>query len=648
MSSRPKLGPSLAIFLGAFVVAAAATFESAKPAAATNNEQTVFPRNSAELFRITNVWTVHFKFTPEQWEAMEPAGGGGAWGGPGGLGGFRGRGGLALVQAMAPAFMQQGDLNRDGGLSREEFSSLGGKWFAQWDREKRGQLNAEQVRAGIISTFALADMGPPGGGRRGGPGPRGMLGAAGRRNGLSAASGIDFKFVHADLEFAGRSLRDVAVRYKGNSTFMQARNSLKRSFKIDLNKYVRGQKLAGLSKINLHNGIADPSWMNEVMSHRLFREAGVPASHTAYARVFVTVPGQYDNKYFGLYSLVEDLDNNFAEAQFGTRKGAIFKPATRSLFSYLGDDWDLYNQAYDPKTELTEAQKRRVIQFAKFVTQASDKEFAANLASYLDLEAFARFMSVTVWLSNLDSILMLGQNFYMHLHPGTDQFVFMPWDLDHSFGTLPMGGSQEQREQLSIHHPWRGENRFLERVFGVETFKKLYLARMTELSRTLCQPERFIQQVDEIAAAIRPAVREESETKLERFDKVVAGETVESLGLGGRGGFREPTKPIKGFVSVRAQAVADQLTGKSNPGDSDYGFAGFGGRGRRGGLGGPGGPGPAIVLRDAFMAALDANQDGELTLAEYKRGFTRWFTDWNADHSGRVTLEQLRAGINRD
>jgi len=33
--------------------------------------------------------------------------------------------------------------------------------------------------------------------------------------------------------------------------------------------------------------------MNEVFVTRLFRDAGVPAPRTAYARVFVTVPGKF-------------------------------------------------------------------------------------------------------------------------------------------------------------------------------------------------------------------------------------------------------------------------------------------------------------------------------------------------------------------
>ncbi len=325
--------------------------------------------------------------------------------------------------------------------------------------------------------------------------------------------------------------------------------------------------------------------MNEVLSYRLFRDAGVPAPRTAYAKVFVTVPGKFDRKYFGLYSIVEDVDTHFAHDRFATKEGAIFKPVTPQLFNYDGEDWSKYNQSYDPKTELSDGDKRRVMDFSKLVTSGSDAEFAARVAEFVDLEEFARFMSVTVWLSTMDSILMMGQNFYVYLHPATHQFQFVPWDLDHSFGQFPMGGTQEQRENLSIHTPWRGANRFLERMFKNETFKKLYVAAMTEFSKSVFRPERFIQQVDELAAAIRPAVKEESEEKLARFDKAVAGESVERFGFGGGpggpggpgegprragggrrfgpGGGMQSAKPIKGFVVARAQSVADQLSGKS-------------------------------------------------------------------------------------
>ena len=636
------------------------------------------PTKPSDLYQGTNIWTVRLQFTAEQWEAMEPAGGGGGFfggfggggnrggvGGQGGPGGQRGGGGFGPAMLIAPSFLKYGDNDHDGKLSTAEFRALGEKWFVEWDKDKSGQLTAEQLKAGLnlvveMPNFGGAGRGGPGGGGpgRGGPGGGGgrgsfLQGAEGKRNGLASAAGIEFKYVHADLDFDGKQIKDVGVRYKGNGTFMESRGSIKRSLKIDLTEYVKGRKLAGVTKLNLHNNVTDASWMNEPLGYRLFRDAGVPAPRTAYARVYITVPGKYDQQYFGLYSLVEEIDKVFAGEVMGG-KGAIFKPVTQSLFGDLGDDWKNYNQSYDPKTELSAAEKNRVMQFSKLVTGGSDEAFAGKLAEFVDLEKFARFMAVNVGLANFDSILDMGQNFYVYLDGKTQRFQFLPWDLDHSFGQFGMRGNQEQRENLSIQRPWSGENRFLERVFKVDAFKKLYLARLEEFSKTIFQPARLHQQVDDFAVAIRPSVKLESTEKLERFELAVAGKGVPAAGFGG--GFRQPAQPIKPFVTARAKSVTDQLAGKSEGQTLEgFGFGGGGGRGR-GGFGGggqggrPGGPGgfaPGNFLGDSFLAALDANKDGQLTRLEFTQGFDKWFVTWNVDKSGVLTDEQLRAGINQ-
>lgn len=603
----------------------------------------VLPKKAAKLFAEKKIWTVHLQFTPEQWAALEPAGGTGPSGFGGGPGG-RPRFGPGTF--LAPGFLQMGDADQDGKLSSAEFQGLGEKWFGTWDKEKTGRVSADQLRAGLNVTFAppaagpgAGPGGPPGGGRGGPP----LLGAEGKRNGLASTMGIEFKYVHADLEFEGQPLKDVAVRYKGNGTYMESRGGLKRSFKIDLNKYVKGQKIAGLTTLNFHNNVADASWMNEVLSYRLYREAGVPAPRTAYARVFVTVPGKYERQLLGLYSLVEAIDNDFADDNFATKKGAIFKPVTPNLFADLGDAWSKYKQIYDPKGDVSADDAQRVIDFARFVTKADEAEFAAKLGDFVELEATARYFAVTVWLATMDSILALGQNYYLYLHPKTHRFQFLPWDLDHSFGQF-MGG--DANAQLSIQRPWRGENRFLERLFKVEAFKALYLAKLGELSETLFIPARFAQQVDELAATLRPVVEEESKEKLARFDRAVSGESATPAagggpGPGGPGGMGG--KPIKPFTMVRAQSVIDQLAGKVPETPAPAFGPGGGGPGGR-----PGGFGPGNMLGPVFIAAFDADKDGQLTHTEFTAGFAKWFTAWNSDQSGTLTEEQLRAGIDKD
>jgi spore coat protein H len=407
------------------------------------------------------------------------------------------------------------------------------------------------------------------------PGARGfsLQGPEGGRNGMMAAFGLKFDYVHADLEFGTNRFKDVGVRYKGNGTFFSSQNTLKRSLKIDLNQFVKGQKLAGMSQLNLHNSVRDPGSMNESIAYGLFNKGGVPAARTAYAKVYVTVPGKLDKKYFGLFSLVEDIGKEFLQEKFGSTKGALFKPVTPELFSDLGDDWKAYNQTYDPKGELTKEQKDRVIAFAKLVTHGDDAEFGKKLPEFLDLENFARYMALTTWLVDMDGILGVGQNYYVYLNPKTQKFMFLPWDQDQTFGQFPRGSTAEQRERLTIRQPWSGESRFLDRVFKSADFKQLYSTKLQEFNDSILRPELIRAQVDQLAPILRSAVEEESPERFAEFNKAAAGEMVNIyMGQVGMGG--TPVKSIKAFVGPRHQSVQDQLTGKS---EGERIFSGFGG-----------------------------------------------------------------------
>jgi spore coat protein H len=391
---------------------------------------------AGQLFDPSTVWTARLRVERDPWDAMEPTGGRP----PFGMGGPGSQAGPAFGPAgppaplappvppadfgpgtfVAPIFMQQGDENHDRRLSLPEIRALAGRWFTDWDKDRAGKLNSDQLRDGL--NVALLPQGPPPGfGSPGSPGggPPGInfLAPDGKRNGVAGVMGIDFVWVRAAFEIAGRPATDVDVRWKGNGTFLQSRGDLKRSFKVRFSKGTAGRKLGDPDTLNFHSNVTDASLMNETLAYRLFRDAGVPAPRTGYARVYLTVPGRHDGTYMGVYSIVENIDNRFTIDRFGTNKGTLFKPVARRLFEDLGDQWEAYRKIYDPKTPISDEAERRVIEFCKLVSHAADDEFDAKLDRYLDLDEFSRFMAVTVWLSTLDSILAMDQNYVVYLHP---------------------------------------------------------------------------------------------------------------------------------------------------------------------------------------------------------------------------------------
>jgi spore coat protein H len=149
--------------------------------------------------------------------------------------------------------------------------------------------------------------------------------------------------------------------------------------------------------------------------------------------------------------------------------------------------------------------------------------------------------------------------------------------------------------------------------------------------------------VDQVAAAIRSAVKEESEEKLARFEKIVAGESVEPGGFGGGRGPRGPggpmmqrVLPIKKFVAARSQSVADQVSGKSEGLSLDAPV--------------PGMPnfGPGNFVGPVIYAKFNTDKSSEVSRDEFKGGFANWFATWDKDNSGALTEEKLREALNQE
>lgn len=55
---------------------------------------------------------------------------------------------------------------------------------------------------------------------------------------------------------------------------------------------------------------------------------------------------------------------------------------------------------------------------------------------------------------------------------------------------------------------------------------------------------------------------------------------------------------------------------------------------------------PSRSTAPAFVTATDTDKDGAVTRVELKNTFTKWYDQWDADKTGALTEEKLRAGLN--
>ncbi|MCU0723174.1 MAG: CotH kinase family protein [Planctomycetes bacterium] len=365
-----------------------------------------------------------------------------------------------------------------------------------------------------------------------------------------------FEYVPAAFRCGKSAIAKVGVRVKGNSS--SGVPSERKSLKIDFDRFEKGASWHGLVKLNLHNEFKDPTLMREVLAYRLFRAAGVPASRTAYARVFVTIPGRSARRLIGLYVAVEQAGGDFLKDRFADPSGTLWKGEAGSDFTWFGEDPENYG-GYEIERNENRGDYAPLIEFVRLVNETPDAGLEEMFARRLDVEKFLAYTAVNALLVNLDSPAGTGHNYYVYHEPASGRFTVIPWDLNEAFGNFQMGGLRDM-EALSVAEPYAGDKVLIRRVLSVKKFRDRYLEIVRKLLAGPFAPAEVAKEVDRLAALIGKAVEEDTLKSFSTEDwrrALEADVRLRGPGLG------EGVFGLKPFARNRAASVLDQLAGKS-------------------------------------------------------------------------------------
>jgi len=156
--------------------------------------------------------------------------------------------------------------------------------------------------------------------------------------------GNQFNYVQANVVIDDKLFKEIGLRFKGSSSYRFSSRGIKRPFKIDTNRFIKGQKLYGRTKLNFSNAFLDPSFMKEKLGYELYHAAGLATPGVGWANVTLTVEGVMDKKLLGIYVTIEQVDNRYLESKLGSAsKGSLLmKPDSFDDWEYLGNDLQTY------------------------------------------------------------------------------------------------------------------------------------------------------------------------------------------------------------------------------------------------------------------------------------------------------------------
>jgi len=410
--------------------------------------------------------------------------------------------------------------------------------------------------------------GPPRGRRsfEGGPprfegGPPPFDGGPPRPQEPRGSGGTEYSYVQGAMVVDGERYDGIGLRFKGNSSFRFSGDSPRKPFKVDTNRFVRGLKFHGRTKLNFSTAFKDPTYLKEKLGYDTYRAAGLPTPDVGWARLYLTVEGLYDAQYLGLYVLIQQVDDRFVETHFGedSDSSLLMKPDGLRDWRYLGENAEPYDESYNIKegeksTELIE----RFAAFLRILEEGSDTAFAAAARDYVDLENLASYLAATALMTSLDSFVAAPHNYYVLVDAADRKMKILPWDVNEAWATFTLGASAEALAGWDIRRPWVGERRLLERLFEIESFQTLYLSKVRGLLAAHFTENELFARIRKYREIVKPLLADDPFGK--GVEGMVDGLERSTASAPAGGPSREASIGVKPFVKMRIAAVAKQLS----------------------------------------------------------------------------------------
>jgi spore coat protein CotH len=308
------------------------------------------------------------------------------------------------------------------------------------------------------------------------------------------------QYMPCHMTVNGVAYDSIGIKFKGNSSYNNP--SDKKSFKVDMNEYISGQKIDGLKKFNLNNGFKDPTFMREKLFLDFLRENNIPAPRCTYAKVYI------NNTYWGLYMMVEEVNKKFLEQRFGNDTENLFKGDPSGDLKWLGSNPSLYYPKYELHTNETANNWTDLVAFINGLNNSSPSVFYDSLNYYLNVTAYLKAWASSNIFANLDSYMGSGHNYYIYHNAINNKFEWITWDVNEAFGGFQMGMNVTQLENLSMYFlPNPPGNRPLnQKILMNQTLKNQYTSIMCDLVLNKVDTAKMNQKIDSIANVIRSAV----------------------------------------------------------------------------------------------------------------------------------------------
>ena len=324
---------------------------------------------------------------------------------------------------------------------------------------------------------------------------------------------INPNWTECTVKFNGREWQHVGIRCKGNSSLLAAHHSIskKYSFKLDFDQFenefpeTKNQRFYGFKQLNLNNNFKDASLMREKAATDLFRQFGVPAAHTAFCVLYIDFGD--GPEFYGIYTLIEEVDDTVIKMQFHRKNGNLYKPDGRAA-SFANGTFNTKDMFL--KTNKKTADYQDIESLYNIINsnlRATDAEtWKKQLESIFNVDGFLKWLAANKAMQNWDSYGQSARNYYLYNNPANGLLTWIPWDNNEALFSNGDKGSLDFNFQLEDNN-WP----LIKNIIEQAEYKNQYDNYLHEFITEVFSPEKMNKTYSKYIKMLRPFIKHETD-----------------------------------------------------------------------------------------------------------------------------------------
>jgi hypothetical protein len=300
------------------------------------------------------------------------------------------------------------------------------------------------------------------------------------------------------------TVKNVGFRLRGNTS----RQSKKKSFKVKFNAFTKGIKYQGVKELNLNGNHNDPTMVREKLYYDAWNRFGLPERRVSFVNVYL------NGSLYGLYTNVEELDDDWLKRVMKSDTGNFYKCTYPANLAYINDNQATYKalknstttggRVYDLKTNESVDDYSNLVKLIKTLIQTTLTD--AQAFSVLNVEGFLKALAVEVNCGHWDDYAYNKNNFFLYDNPINKTFDFISYDADNTFGVNFLAPNWTTRNIYTWHSKTDGP--IVEQILKSKYFRNLYSVFTKQLITDVLK--NLDPRIDSLRTLIKEDARSDS------------------------------------------------------------------------------------------------------------------------------------------